>query len=196
MNSASRPKTASARTARPTYLAHFVIRTTRLKESVEWYANFLDAEVVYGNDYLVFLTFDDEHHRVAICAPPGLEPHSEKGAGVDHIAFAFATMEDLVAHFERLKPLGIRPHWCINHGPTTSMYYKDPDGVQLEAHVDNLLSEHGGPRGFMRSPLFDENPIGVEFDPDVLVEQFHAGVPVEELMKRGSASRRPGRDET
>ena len=34
---------------------------------------------------------------------------------------------------------------------------------------------------FMRGP-FRENPIGVNFDADVLLERFRAGVPVAELL--------------
>ncbi len=36
----------------------------------------------------------------------------------------------------------------------------------------------------MHSPAFDRNPIGVEYDPDELVEKFHSGVPVAELVIR------------
>jgi hypothetical protein len=36
----------------------------------------------------------------------------------------------------------------------------------------------------MHSPAFYRNPIGVEYDPDALVEKFRAGVPVAELVVR------------
>jgi hypothetical protein len=36
----------------------------------------------------------------------------------------------------------------------------------------------------MRSPAFDRNPIGVEYDPDELVKKFRSGVPVAELVVR------------
>ena len=31
-----------------------------------WYCALLDARVVFENDLLCFMTFDDEHHRVAL----------------------------------------------------------------------------------------------------------------------------------
>jgi hypothetical protein len=36
----------------------------------------------------------------------------------------------------------------------------------------------------MRSPAFERNPIGVEFDPDELVRRFRSGVPVAGLVIR------------
>ena len=36
----------------------------------------------------------------------------------------------------RLKDTGITPYWCINHGFTLSMYYRDPDQNQVELQVD------------------------------------------------------------
>lgn len=27
---------------------------------------------------------------------------------------------------------------CVNHGPTTSIYYRDPDGNDIETQVDNF----------------------------------------------------------
>ena len=48
----------------PVKLSHAVLRTTRLKEMVEWYKTVLNAEVMYQNDFLVFMTYDEEHHRM------------------------------------------------------------------------------------------------------------------------------------
>ena len=41
----------------------------------------------------------------------------------------------------------------------------------------------------MRSGAFKRNPIGVEFDPDVLCARFDRGDPVAELVQQGSAPR-------
>ena len=78
---------------------------------------------------------------------------------------------------------GIRPFFCVNHGPTTSMYYRDPDGNRIELQIDNFATAEEGRPGCI-SPAFDQNPIGVEYDPDELVEKFRAGVPVAELVVR------------
>ena len=103
-------------------------------------------------------------------------------------------MGELLGNYERLAARGIRPFRSINHGPTTSMYYVDPDGNRVELQIDNFATAEEG-QAWMLSPAFDRNPIGVEFEPDDLVRRFHAGVPVAELVIRdwgdGSGHRTP-----
>jgi hypothetical protein len=38
----------------------------------------------------------------------------------------------------------IRPFYSINHGPTTSLYYTDPDGNRVELLVDNFATAGEG----------------------------------------------------
>src|SRR3546814_2857729 len=85
---------------------------------------------------IAFITYDEEHHRLAIGYVPDLRDRDQGVAGVDHFAFAFGSLGDLLANYIRLKNIGILPYWCINHGPTTSLYYRDLDGNQIETQVD------------------------------------------------------------
>ena len=61
-----------------------------------------------------------------------------------------------------------------NHGPTTSMYYQDPDGNQLEVQVDNFDSAEEA-TAMMAGPLFAENAIGTDFDPEELCAAVDRG---------------------
>jgi catechol-2,3-dioxygenase len=169
--------------ARPRQLAHVVRRTSRFDELVRWYCTVLGAEIVHSNGMLAFLTYDDEHHRIAIAGIPGLEEQPAMAAGTDHIAFTYADLGDLLHTFRRLKAAGIEPYWCINHGPTTSMYYKDPDGSKVELQVDNMPSIEAIDT-WMRSGAFAANPIGVVFDPEDLVARYEAGEALETLTAR------------
>jgi len=168
---------------KPRQLAHVVRRTSRFDELVHWYCTVLGAEVAHSDGMLAFLTYDDEHHRIAIAAIPGLEDQPAMAAGTDHIAFSYADLGDLLYTFERLRRVGIEPFWCINHGPTTSMYYKDPDGNKVELQVDNFASTEETNR-WMRSGEFAANPIGVVFDPEKLVARYRAGEPLATLIVR------------
>lgn len=170
----------------PDYIAHFVIRTVDFENTVAWHRRFFDAHDVYYQDGLAFLTFDDEHHRIAIGRIPGLTNLTESVAGVDHIAFTIRDFGRFIANYERLRDSDIKPFWCINHGPTTSLYYRDPNGVKLEIQTDNITAS-GGPAEFFKSEAFAGNPIGIEFDPDLLASKFHAGEPLDALMAQGSA---------
>ena len=98
-------------------------------------------------------------------------------------AFTFGSMGELLDSYVRLKEQEIRPFFCVNHGPTTSMYYADPDGNRVELQIDNFATAEEG-QAWMLSPAFARNPIGVEYDPDALVARFRSGVPVAELVVR------------
>ena len=167
----------------PAKLAHIVRRTSRFESMLDWYQKVLGAEIVHADAMLAFLTYDDEHHRIAIANLPGLEDQPPMAAGTDHVAFTHADLGDLLYTYARLKADGIEPYWCINHGPTTSMYYKDPDGNRIEFQVDNFATAEASNR-WMRSGVFQANPIGVVFDPDDLLARFKAGEPLEKLVER------------
>ena len=176
----------------PSKLAHIVFQTNRIKEMRDWYCTVLGGQVIYENPQLSFVTYDDEHHRVAFLDFGPLTPrdtHTElmvkqsEQPGLHHVAFTFGSMGDLLDNYVRLRDRSIRPFFCVNHGPTTSMYYRDPDGNRVELQIDNFETAEEG-QAWMHSTAFDRNPVGVEYDPDKLVERFRAGVPVPELVKR------------
>lgn len=177
------PETAIARgKIAPAKLAHVVFRTGRYTKMINWYKTVLEAEPMYANDFITFLTYDDEHHRVAIAKAPALLPKLRTQSGVDHIAFTYATLADLLATYQRIKALGICPYWCINHGGTTSLYYQDPDHNHVELQIDNFTSPEQI-NAFLDGPEFTQNPIGEDFDADEMVARFDAGVPPGELIK-------------
>jgi catechol-2,3-dioxygenase len=167
----------------PKQLAHVVRRTARFDEMVTWYVTVLGAEVVHSDGILAFLTYDDEHHRIAIAGLPGLEEQSPAAAGTDHIAFTYADLGDILYTYVRLRDEGIVPFWCINHGPTTSMYFKDPDGNKVELQVDNFATAEEA-NAWMRCGEFAANPIGVVFDSEELLARYRAGEPMESLTRR------------
>jgi hypothetical protein len=129
------------------------------------------------------LSYDDEHHRVALINMPDLSAQAEGVAGVHHIAFTYDTLGDLLENYERLKEIGIVPKFVVNHGPTTSLYYEDPDRNQLEFQVENFPSIEESTR-FFYSQAFAENPIGVEFDPGDMLQRLRAGESETELKRR------------
>lgn len=171
---------------KPAKLAHIVLRTSQFERLVEWYKFVFGAEVVYENGQLAFLTYDDEHHRFAILGIPDLEEPPEGTVGVHHVAFTYNSLRDLMDTYVRLRDKGIKPIYPINHGPTTSLYYADPDGNQLELQIENYDSVEESTRFFF-SDAFAENPIGVEFDPEDLLARLNAGEPEENLKKRPDA---------
>src|SRR5579864_4647767 len=122
----------------PPRISHVVLRTTRLKAMIQWYEKVLRAQVLYGNDMIAFMTYDDEHHRIALFALPGVVEKPRNSAGLDHLAFFYPTMGDWIATYERLKADGITPRAGIHHGITMSLYYRDPDNNGIELSIDGI----------------------------------------------------------
>ena len=123
----------------PSRLAHIALRTNRLGELIDWYCKVLGARISHASGKVAFLTYDDEHHRIALI---GLQDYPAKDetirVGYYHTAFAYDSLADLLGNFVRLRELGIVPYRSINHGPTVSFYYEDPEGNQIELQVDSF----------------------------------------------------------
>ena len=169
----------SATAGSPVKLALFVLRTARFDEMIHRYTTVLGAEVRHRNDFLAFLTYDDEHHRLAIVRSRSLADNDRKTAGLEHVAFTYADIDDLLGTYERLAGRGITPVAPINHGMTLSMYYADPDGNQVELQIDTMTP--GEAEEFMMSDVFAANPIGIRYDPADLGTRRQAGESVESL---------------
>lgn len=172
--------------APPLKFAHVVYRTNDLPRLRNWYLTTLDASVAFENDFICFLTYDDEHHRVAIVndrkfVPPG------RPRAVDHVAYTRRDLRDLIDTHDRLKAVGIEPYWTVNHGPTTSFYYRDPDGNGVEFQVDNYARIEELHQ-FFRSQYFEDNPIGIDVDVDDLRVRLDSGEPIESLLLRADVA--------
>jgi catechol 2,3-dioxygenase-like lactoylglutathione lyase family enzyme len=174
--------------ARPSKFAHVVYRTRRFEEMIDWYQKVFDARVQYRNPILAFLTYDEEHHRFAFMNLSALKPTSVQAdargeVGVDHVAYTYASLGELLDTYTRLKQEGILPYWPVHHGPTLSLYYKDPDGNRMELQVDCFPTAEEATH-YMLGPGFASNPVGVNVDPEALLEQYRNGVPEKALLAR------------
>lgn len=161
--------------------AHVVLQTSRFDEMRDWYCTILDAHVVYEGHGLCFITFDEEHHRVALLgAPVELAPRNPGAAGMHHTAYTFDTLQDLLDRYDRLKAEGIEPKVPIQHGVTTSLYYQDPDGNFVELQIDNFATPEEATE-YMHGPEYGNNPVGVSFVPELMREALAMGTPVSEI---------------
>jgi catechol-2,3-dioxygenase len=172
--------------ARPTKFAHVVYRTHRFAEMLEWYRLVFDADIHAQNPAMAFLSYDGEHHRFAmidlnVVRPDDTETEKQGLVGVDHVAYTYGSLADLLDTYERLRDKGLKPYWCVHHGITASMYYKDPDGNQMEFQVDCFESGDEAV-GYMNGPKFEANPVGVEYDPEDWLARTRAGAPATELL--------------
>lgn len=169
-------------------IAHFGLRTRNLPDAVEWYGRAFGARVNFRNELAAFMSFDDEHHRFVLWDDGETEARPESACGVDHIGFSCGGPAELAEEYERLKQLGVLPASCVNHHFTSSLYYRDPDGNEVEITCDNFPSK-AECSAFMASeemaramqpPFF-----GSAFDPEELLRLYRAGAPDGELARIG-----------
>jgi catechol-2,3-dioxygenase len=166
--------------------AHVVYRTRRFAEMLEWYKLVFDADIQAQNSAMAFLSYDGEHHRFAfidlsVVRPEDTETDKQGLVGVDHVAYTYGSITDLLDTYERLRDKGLKPYWCVHHGITASMYYQDPDGNQMEFQVDCFESPDKAV-DYMKGPMFEANPVGVEYDPEDWLARMRAGASGAELL--------------
>ena len=166
-------------------LHHVTIKTSRLDEMIAWYGLVIGAEVQFRDAGAAWTTNDAANHRVAFLTVPKLSDDPDKTShnGVHHFAFEYESFADLMASFDRMRKSKVEPAFCLDHGLTISLYYKDPEGNYVELQSDNF-SDWSKSTEFMRtSPDFAANPIGTFFDPGRVFDPFKAGMKFQKLQK-------------
>jgi len=168
----------------PSKFAHIVYRTHRFDEMIDWYTRVFEAEIRYRDEHYAFISYDDEHHRVAFInlgpLPTGSTMPRTDVPGVHHVAYTWKTLDELLDTYKRLAEMGIKPVSPVRHGMTLSFYYADPDGNGLEFQID--LMDANAATEFMHGPVFARNPGGESFDPEALIARYESGQPVDDLI--------------
>lgn len=184
------PAPESTAVIRPRF-HHVNLKTRRLDEMIEWYGTAIGMEVTFRYELGAWLSNDEANHRLALLAFPDYveDPYKESHTGMHHTAWEYDSLDDLLATYERLKGHGIVPFLCFDHGMTLSMYYSDPDGNHLEFQID-VFGDWAVSKAWMLDSLaFRENPLGVFFDPDQILEARRGGLSMEEIHERAFAGR-------
>jgi catechol 2,3-dioxygenase len=171
-------------TIKPT-LHHVTIKTSRLDQMIAWYTLVIGADIQFRDDTACWMTNDAANHRVAFLAVPGLGDDADKVRhnGMHHCAFEYDGFADLMASYDRMRNAGIEPAFCLDHGLTMSLYYKDPEGNYVELQSDNFSDWKQSSEWMRTSPDFAANPIGTFFDPARVYDDFQSGMDFKKLQK-------------
>ena len=170
-------------------LHHVNLKTTQLQAMIDWYGAVVGSKVTFQFPAGAWLTNDGANHRIALLQL-GYEDdrNKDRHTGLHHTAFEYASFEDLMDSYERLRGKNIRPEVCLDHGMTISMYYRDPDRNLVELQSDVFGAWEKSKRWMETSPAFAANPIGVYFDPDKVLAAHRAGAKLDTLHDRMMAS--------
>ena len=152
---------------------------------IDWYGMVIGAKVNFKDKVAAWTTNDDANHRIAFLAVPGLGDDSDKTKhnGMHHCAFEYDSFADLMSSYDRLRKAGVEPAFCLDHGLTISLYFKDPEGNFVELQSDNFGDWKLSTEFMRTSTDFAANPIGTFFDPARVHEKFKSGADFKALQK-------------
>ncbi len=174
-------------------LHHVNLKTIHMQEMIDWYATVVGLTTVFQFPGGAWLTNDAANHRLALLASSKMSDDPDKivHTGIHHLAFEYATFDDLLNAYTRLKALGIMPYVCLDHGMTLSFYYIDPDGNAVELQVDNFGDWAQSQEWMRTSPNFAADPIGTFVDPDQIVAARKTGASFADIHRRAYAGEFP-----
>ena len=166
-------------------LHHATMRTSHLDEMVAWYGRVIGARVTFRNEHAAWTSNDGANHRVAFLAVPGLSDDPQKVGhnGLHHLAFEYGSFDDLMSSYKRLADEGITPSFCLDHGMTVSLYYRDPEANYVELQCDCFGDWNHSREWMANSADFAANPIGAFFDPAKVFEAHRSGADFDTLHK-------------
>jgi catechol 2,3-dioxygenase len=129
----------------PDRIGHVVIKVRDLARSTKFYSEVLGLRVMKEEPgfKMVFLaSHGRDHHELAVMevGADAAGPHKHS-IGLSHIAFRLPDEPALRAAYDELKKHEVRITSAINHGVTKSIYFRDPDGNDLELYCDGLPEE-------------------------------------------------------
>jgi glyoxylase I family protein len=118
-------------------ITHVAVTVTDLAASVAWYTKVLGAPPVLDEDTGPFrhIVYSVGGTLFGLHGFPELEstaPFDERRPGLDHIAFACANRDELVAWAARLDVLGIAHGDIVDAGYGSGLSFRDPDNIALE----------------------------------------------------------------
>jgi catechol 2,3-dioxygenase-like lactoylglutathione lyase family enzyme len=177
-------------------LQHYGLATANLDAMIDWYRKVLGMTVNHrsavqappqagpGFSASAFLSNDEVNHRIAMFEIPGIaaDPGKSRHTRVQHVAFAYSAMDDLLDSYVRLKGLGITPVVVTDQGLQVVFYYLDPDQNVVELNVGVYGDEWTATEHVRTQP-----PAFVPVDPDKLVAAHQAGGSARDLHRRAMA---------
>lgn len=126
-----------------------MLNVRSLAVSTPFYCLVLSLKEVARNALpMVFLSFGVKDHDVALRqVEPTADGHDESAVGLRHVAFRVGDEVGALRAFQaHLEAHGIPIRRIHKHVASTSIYFSDPDGIELEAYIEHPAETWSGER--------------------------------------------------
>ena len=147
----------------PREIGHVVLNVSDVERSTRFYRDVVGFQVsrFRPDGAAAFLTCGIVHHNLALFkAPPDAQPVTKGAIGLNHFAFRVDDYATLQAAHERL----VAANACIDHihdhGMTRSVYFLDPDGIEMELFCNTFVTEEEG-LAYMKSTTGVARPMDI-----------------------------------
>jgi len=131
----------------PREIGHVVLNVTDVERSTRFYRDVVGFQVsrFRPDGSAAFLTCGIVHHNLALFRAPAEARPAQKGAiGLNHFAFRVDDYATLQAAYRRLKEANATIDHVVDHGMTRSVYFLDPDGIEMELFSNTFATEEEG----------------------------------------------------
>jgi catechol 2,3-dioxygenase len=147
----------------PQEIGHVVLNVTDVERSTKFYRDVVGFQVArYRPDGSgAFLTCGVIHHNLALFrAPAGARPAEKGQIGLNHFAFKVESYTALQEAHKRLIAANATIDHIVDHGMTRSVYFLDPDGIEMELFCNTFDTEEEG-LAFMKATPGQAKPIDI-----------------------------------
>ena len=119
-------------------VGHVVIKMRDLDVAKAFYRDVLGMKVTDEREgFGVFFRFEDYHHDIAVFkVDEDAEAPQKNQVGLAHIALVADSFDTVKAMYQRLKDHDVEIVRTVDHGITQSVYFKDPEGNELEIYCE------------------------------------------------------------
>ena len=182
-------------------LQHYGLTTANFDAMIEWYRKVVGVKVNHRSaapegaqrrapfSAVAFTSNDEVNHRVVFFEVPrvGADPDRSRHARVQHVAFEYQRLDDLLGTYVRLKGLDILPVYAFDEGFQAAFYYQDPDQNLVELNVNYYGDDWTATEHLQASAPLAQRPEIAPVDPEKMIAARKAGVSAWDVHKRSVA---------
>jgi catechol-2,3-dioxygenase len=176
---------------------HYGLTTDNLDAMIDWYHKVVGITVNHRSEMptgvhggapfsgVAFTSNDEVNHRIVFFQISGLaaDPDKSRHARVQHVAFEYRTLDDLLGTYVRL----IMPVFAFDEGFQAAVYYADPDQNVVELNVNYYGNDWTATEHMKASPAIAQRPQIAPVDPERMIAARKAGASAWELHERSVA---------